>query len=110
MEVTRWRAAMRMQVDDDRSDEEQCGRRGRDSRGQAQTNPNPHPLRYWMQIIVDKSIGIKRYCSQRRSSSFSPEKVLHRKEVVRIFPGKGTTGKGGQCYISQEKGTGEKGC
>lgn len=67
-------------------------------------------LRYWLRIIVDKSIGIKRYCSQRRSSSFSPEKVLHRKEVVSIFPGKGTTGKGGQCYIPQEKGTGEKEC
>lgn len=53
-------------------------------------------LRYWLRIIVDKSIGIKRYCSQRRSSSFSPEKVLHRKEVNAIFP--------------QGKGTGEKGC
>jgi hypothetical protein len=51
-------------------------------------------LRYWLRIIVDKSIGIKRYCSQRRSSSFSPEKVLHRKEVVSIFPGKGTGEKG----------------
>ena len=96
MGVTRWRAAMRMQVDDDRSDEGRCGRRDRDSRGQAQTNPNPHPLRYWMQIIVDKSIGIKRYCSQRRSSSFSPGKVLPEKEVNVIFP--------------QGKGTGEKGC
>lgn len=77
---------MRMQVDDDRSDEEQCGRRGWDSRGQAQTNPNPHPLRYWMQIIVDKSIGVNV-----------------------ALPGKGTTGKGGHCHIPHEKGTPTKG-
>lgn len=70
---------MRMQVDDDRSDEGRCGRRGRDSRGQAQTNPNPHPLRYWMQIIVDKSIGV---------NVDLPEKVLPGKEVIVIFPTK----------------------
>ena len=86
MDVTRWRAAMRMQVDDDRSDEGRCGRRGRDSRGQAQTNPNPHPLRYWMQIIVDKSIGVNV-----------------------ALPGKGTTRKGGHCHIPHEKGTPTKG-
>lgn len=52
-------------------------------------------LRYWLRIIEDKSIGIKRYCSQRRSSSFSPEKVLPEKGVNVIFPqGKGTGGKG----------------
>ena len=78
--MTRWRAAMRMQVDDDRSDEERCGRRGRDSRGQTQTNPTPHPLRYWMQIIVDKSIGVNV-----------------------ALPGKGTTGKGGHCHIPHKK-------
>ena len=86
MDVTRWRAAMRMQVDDDRSDEERCGRRGMDSRGQTQTNPNPHPLRYWMQIIVDKSIGVNV-----------------------ALPGKGTTGKGGHCHIPHKKGTPTKG-
>lgn len=34
-------------------------------------DPKGVGLRYWLRIIVDKSIGIKRYCSQRRSSSFS---------------------------------------
>lgn len=58
--------------------------------------PKRGGLRYWLRIIVDKSIGIKRYCSQRRSSSFSPGKVLPEKEVNVIFP--------------QGKGTGEKGC
>ena len=53
---------------------------------QAQTNPNPHPLRYWMQIIVDKSIGVNV-----------------------ALPGKGTTGKGGHCHIPHEKGTPTKG-
>lgn len=59
-------------------------------------DPKGVGLRYWLRIIVDKSIGIKRYCSQRRSSSFSPGKVLPEKEVNVILP--------------QGKGTGEKGC
>ena len=73
--MTRWRVAMRMQGDDDVSDEERCGRRGRGQHRQAQTNPNPHPLRYWTQIIVDKSIGVN---------------VAHS-----ILPRKGTPTKGG---------------
>lgn len=43
----------------------------------------PTPLRYWMQIIVDKSIGVN---------------VAHS-----ILPRKGTTGKGGHCHISHKK-------
>lgn len=46
----------------------------------------PTPLRYWMQIIVDKSIGVNV-----------------------ALPGKGTTGKGGHCHIPHEKGTPTKG-
>ena len=49
----------------------------------------PTPLRYWMQIIVDKSIGVN---------------VAHS-----ILPRKGTTGKGGHCHIPHEKGTPTKG-
>ena len=40
----------------------------------------PTPLRYWMQIIVDKSIGVNV-----------------------ALPGKGTTGKGGHCHIPHKK-------
>ena len=46
----------------------------------------PTPLRYWMQIIVDKSIGVNV-----------------------ALPGKGTTVKGGHCHISHKKGTPTKG-
>lgn len=46
----------------------------------------PTPLRYWMQIIVDKSIGVNV-----------------------ALPGKGTTGKGGHCHIPHKKGTPTKG-
>ena len=46
----------------------------------------PPPLRYWMQIIVDKSI-----------------------DVNVALPGKGTTVKGGHCHISHKKGTPTKG-
>lgn len=46
----------------------------------------PTPLRYWMQIIVDKSIGVNV-----------------------ALPGKGTTVKGGHCHIPHEKGTPTKG-
>lgn len=46
----------------------------------------PTPLRYWMQIIVDKSIGVNV-----------------------ALPGKGTTRKGGHCHIPHEKGTPTKG-
>lgn len=49
----------------------------------------PTPLRYWMQIIVDKSIGVN---------------VAHS-----ILPRKGTTRKGGHCHIPHEKGTPTKG-
>ena len=74
-----------------------------DDEGTRKRPQTPTPLRYCGQIIVDKSIGVKRYCSQRRSSSFSPEKVLHRKEVVSIFPGKGTTGKGVNVIFPKKK-------
>lgn len=40
----------------------------------------PTPLRYWMQIIVDKSIGVNV-----------------------ALPGKGTTVKGGHCHIPNKK-------
>lgn len=43
----------------------------------------PTPLRYWMQIIVDKSIGVN---------------VAHS-----ILPRKGTTRKGGHCHIPHKK-------
>lgn len=60
-------------------------RQGQQGTGTDEPKPPP-PLRYWMQIIVDKSIGVNV-----------------------ALPGKGTTGKGGHCHIPHEKGTPTKG-
>ena len=57
-----------------------------DSIGRHRRTQTPTPLRYWMQIIVDKSIGVNV-----------------------ALPGKGTTRKGGHCHIPHEKGTPTKG-
>ena len=50
----------------------------------------PTPLRYWMQIIVDKSIGV---------NVALPEKVLPGKEVIVIFPTKRYSVKGGRLWL-----------
>lgn len=54
-------------------------RQGQQGTGTDEPKPPP-PLRYWMQIIVDKSIGVNV-----------------------ALPGKGTTGKGGHCHIPHKK-------
>lgn len=55
----------------------------------------PTPLRYWMQIIVDKSIGVnvahsillqKRYYRERRSLPYSPRKRYSDKRRYCLHP------------------------